>query len=178
MAPPSHEVVLQLWREALERLFPHAVPDTATWSAPDGVAAVLSSLAMSGGARTFTPDGREAVLRSVVRADDPGVLELVTDGPTYVVRPSTLTFEGFEGHALTYLRLDLLPLGAMQERGGGLMSLADHARVRLDAGAIVWFADGSPFVRLATVREPAHWTADVLRDNVLSLQQTLMSETA
>lgn len=172
----SHDDALRRWRAALERLFPTAVPDTASWSSPDAIAGVLSGLAGCGCARTFSPDGREAVLRTVVRPDDPGVIELVTDGPTWLVRPRTLTFEGFEGHGLSYLRLELLPLGRVEERGG-LLSLADHVRVRIDGGAMVWFGDGSPFVRMATGREPARFSADDLREHVLGLQQTLMSET-
>jgi len=172
----TREATLDAYAAAMARLFPVTQPDSAAWSDAGAIGVVLSELGTSGATWASAPDGRQALLRAVSPGDEPGTLEVATDGARYLLRPDRLALECFEGHLLTYLRLTTSHLGTLSPTGP--LALAEHRRVRvLPGSAFVLCAGASPLVRAAADRDYASWDPEKLSQFVWSMQQTMMAET-
>ena len=161
---------------AMSRLFPVTLPETAAWTDASAIGLVLGELGTSGATWASAPDARQAQLRAVSPGDEPGTLEVATDGARYLLRPGRLVLEAFEGHALTYFRLVTSHLGTLHEASH--LALAEHRRVRVRPGvSFVLCAAASLLVRAATDRDYAAWEPERLREFVYSLQETMLAET-
>lgn len=104
------------WDATLRALFPVALPTRCCWETLTDIVAVLNKLGSPPGvglAHAFIPTGGGFTFRGSAGSAEPGCIELLSDGNTYVGKPRRLEFESFG--SLTewaYMRLELAPLVA------------------------------------------------------------------
>lgn len=100
------------WQETLAKLFPYSMPERAVWYEAKEIARVLALLGKIGSLNhMFYPSGGGNDLRTARLSEhESGCIELLT-GPCNLVKPVSLTFEGFQGnHEWNYFRLETGPL--------------------------------------------------------------------
>jgi|GEM_PF-726704 len=111
------------WRDIQTKLFPTAMPRTVVWENISDIIHVLNMIGEHGQVNhTFFPGGGGLDLEGAQLSCEEGCVELTFNGQTFIVRPSKLTFECFEGHSdWNYFRLDT----------GGLELIGEHDNERI-----------------------------------------------
>ena len=100
------------WEQCLVRVFPTAIPTSASWTDMDAIVAVLNQFCAESVNHTHLPDGGGMDILKVARAREDNCLEL-HDAPScaFICRPSILALEHFpESPWNSFFLLETAPL--------------------------------------------------------------------
>lgn len=108
-----HRRNLSQWEQILERIFPVAMPESASWTSLKNIRHILSTIAsVNNGNHMHLLDGGGLDLEGVAKANENGCLELRAGGLPKIVKPHLLTFDSFglNKRRWSYFRLETLEM--------------------------------------------------------------------
>lgn len=101
------------WRRVLRSIFPLGIPQSCEWTDKYAIHDLLHIIGLEGQSNQMLfANGCRINLINAIYSSEYNCVELNTSGPAYIVRPTKLSFESFNGPAPKwgYFRLDFANL--------------------------------------------------------------------